>query len=223
MEVAASGPERNHLDRLDHQYNATSTSVGSKFSGGVVSLGANNDINIEGSHISGSKGVVIAAGKNLNIVEGHDTVSANMSSSSKTSGVGLPGGSIPMVGPIHKGSTTALEIQTDTASASTIQSGQDGVLLQGGNTVFLQAVVKTFNQLPAKLLAMNPAAQGGRRVMFVASDSGPAAMSAAKLVEEPGFAAITLGTIDVGGMLLAKGSAGPAEPHQILIVLALLI
>lgn len=66
-------------------------------------------------------------------------------------------------------------------------------------------VVKTFNQLPAKLLAMNPTAQGGRRVMFVASDSDAAAASVASLVEELGFAAISLGKINEGGALLRLG------------------
>lgn len=38
-------------------------------------------------------------------------------------------------------------------------------------------VVKTLNQLPAKLLAVDPVANGGRRVMFVASNDDAAAAS----------------------------------------------
>ncbi|OAK64450.1 NADP oxidoreductase coenzyme [Variovorax paradoxus] len=66
-------------------------------------------------------------------------------------------------------------------------------------------VVKTFNQLPAKLLAMNPAAQGGRRVMFVAGDSQAASGAIAKLVDDLGFAALVLGKIADGGLLLGMG------------------
>jgi predicted dinucleotide-binding enzyme len=66
-------------------------------------------------------------------------------------------------------------------------------------------VVKTFNQLPAKLLAMNPAAQGGRRVMFVAGDSQAASVAIAKLVDDLGFAAVVLGKIAEGGALLGMG------------------
>lgn len=120
--------------------NAASTSVGSSFSGGMVLLDADRDILIEGSKISGTQGVAIIAGRDLSVVEGRNTASASVTSSSKTSGLGLLGGSIPMVGPIKKGSTTGMEIQTDSASASTIQSSQGGVLLQGGNSVFLQGV-----------------------------------------------------------------------------------
>lgn len=66
-------------------------------------------------------------------------------------------------------------------------------------------VVKTFNQLPAKLLAMNPAAQGGRRVVFVAGDSQAASGAIAKLVDDLGFAAVVLGKIAEGGALLGMG------------------
>ena len=67
-------------------------------------------------------------------------------------------------------------------------------------------VVKTLNQLPAKLLAMDPAENGGRRVMFVSSNDDTAAVSIAKLVGDLGFAPIVLGRIDVGGVLLERGA-----------------
>lgn len=66
-------------------------------------------------------------------------------------------------------------------------------------------VVKTFNQLPAKLLAKNPVESGGHRVMFVSSDDEAAALSVAGLVERLGFAPIQLGSISAGGDLLRKG------------------
>ncbi len=66
-------------------------------------------------------------------------------------------------------------------------------------------VVKTFNQLPAKLLAKDPVESGGHRVMFVSSDDEAAALSVAGLVERLGFAPIQLGSISAGGDLLRKG------------------
>lgn len=69
------------------------------------------------------------------------------------------------------------------------------------------ALVKTFNQLPARLLAQAPAEHGGRRVMFVSSNDDAAAAEVASLVERLGFAAIGLGKIREGGALLGMGGA----------------
>ena len=55
----------------------SSTSVGSSFSGGLVSLHADNNVNIVGSHISGTQGVSVTAGNELNVVEGRDTHSSS--------------------------------------------------------------------------------------------------------------------------------------------------
>lgn len=66
-------------------------------------------------------------------------------------------------------------------------------------------IVKTLNQLPAKLLAINPAENNGRRVMFVSSNDDAASAVIAKLVAELGFAAIALGKINEGGALLGIG------------------
>jgi len=63
-------------------------------------------------------------------------------------------------------------------------------------------VVKTFNQLPAALLASEPVGRGGRRVMFVAGNHDDANSEVASLVGSLGFAAITLGRVDEGGNLL---------------------
>jgi 8-hydroxy-5-deazaflavin:NADPH oxidoreductase len=68
-------------------------------------------------------------------------------------------------------------------------------------------VVKTLNQLPAKLLGTNPAEAGGRRVMFVSSNDDAAAASIAKLVGDLGFAPIAVGKINEGGALI--GMNGP--------------
>lgn len=68
-------------------------------------------------------------------------------------------------------------------------------------------VVKTFNQLPARLLAMPAAEHGGRRVMFVSSNDATAAATVASLVEALGFAPISLGKINEGGVLLGMSGA----------------
>jgi 8-hydroxy-5-deazaflavin:NADPH oxidoreductase len=73
-------------------------------------------------------------------------------------------------------------------------------------------VVKTFNQLPAALLASDPHESGGRRVMFVAGNHDDANSEVASLVGSLGFAAITLGRIDEGGNLLRF--RGPLVLHN---------
>jgi len=73
-------------------------------------------------------------------------------------------------------------------------------------------VVKTFNQLPAALLASEPGGSGGRRVMFVAGNHDDANSEVASLVGSLGFAAITLGRIDEGGNLLRF--RGPLVLHN---------
>lgn len=73
-------------------------------------------------------------------------------------------------------------------------------------------VVKTFNQLPAALLASEPEGRGGRRVMFVAGNHDDANSEVASLVGSLGFAAITLGRVDEGGNLLRF--RGPLVLHN---------
>jgi len=63
-------------------------------------------------------------------------------------------------------------------------------------------VVKTFNQLPAPLLARDPQEEAGRRVMFVAGNHEDANAEVASLVSALGFAPIVLGRVDQGGRLL---------------------
>ncbi|MDM0032474.1 NADPH-dependent F420 reductase [Variovorax sp. J22P271] len=66
-------------------------------------------------------------------------------------------------------------------------------------------LVKTLNQLPAKLLAKDPAESGGRRVMFVSSNDQAAEASIAKLVGELGFSPVSLGRVNEGGALIGMG------------------
>ncbi|PII15843.1 NADP oxidoreductase coenzyme [Stenotrophomonas indicatrix] len=66
-------------------------------------------------------------------------------------------------------------------------------------------VVKTLNQLPARLLALDPAEDGGRRVMFVSGNDETATSTVAELVGLLGFSPIVLGKIAEGGALISIG------------------
>jgi len=66
-------------------------------------------------------------------------------------------------------------------------------------------VVKSLNQLPAKLLAASPTETGGRRVMFVAGNEANSTTAVVELVTNLGFAPIVLGKLNEGGVLLEKG------------------
>ena len=63
-------------------------------------------------------------------------------------------------------------------------------------------VVRAFNQLPAALLASDPAQDGGRRVVFVSSNDEEASATVANLARQLGFAPIEIGRLDEGGRLL---------------------
>jgi 8-hydroxy-5-deazaflavin:NADPH oxidoreductase len=63
-------------------------------------------------------------------------------------------------------------------------------------------VVKAFNQLSAAILASDPSAQGGRRVMFVSSNDAAASEKVAELASRLGFSPIQIGRLDGGGRLL---------------------
>jgi predicted dinucleotide-binding enzyme len=58
-------------------------------------------------------------------------------------------------------------------------------------------VVKAFNHLQPALLAGDPHAEGGRRVLFVAGDDARAKADVAQLIERLGFFSIDLGTLPV--------------------------
>ena len=67
-------------------------------------------------------------------------------------------------------------------------------------------LVKAFNHLPAKVLAQDPAVNGGRRVIFVAGDDDEATGPVVDLVERLGFAPVRLGALAEGGALVqARG------------------
>jgi predicted dinucleotide-binding enzyme len=66
-------------------------------------------------------------------------------------------------------------------------------------------LVKAFNTLPAAVLASDPAQDGGRRVIFLSGNDAEANSEVASLVEQFGFAPITLGKLAEGGLLQQYG------------------
>ena len=69
-------------------------------------------------------------------------------------------------------------------------------------------LVKGFNHLIAAVLEQDPAAHGGRRVVFLASDDDGAAAEIGALAENLGFAPIKLGGLSEGGLLVhARGKS----------------
>lgn len=69
-------------------------------------------------------------------------------------------------------------------------------------------LVKGFNHLISATLDQDPAVHGGRRVVFLASDDDAAAAEIGALAEKLGFAAVKLGALSEGGMLVqARGNS----------------
>jgi 8-hydroxy-5-deazaflavin:NADPH oxidoreductase len=68
-------------------------------------------------------------------------------------------------------------------------------------------LVKGFNHLVAGVLDQDPAVNGGRRVVFLASDDEDAAAEIGTLAEALGFSPIQLGGLSEGGLLVqARGN-----------------
>ena len=76
-------------------------------------------------------------------------------------------------------------------------------------------VVKAFNHLRAEILAADPSADGGRRVLFYSGNDGAAKAEVAALIERIGFVGIDLGSLAIGGKL-AQFPGGPL-PNQNLV------
>jgi 8-hydroxy-5-deazaflavin:NADPH oxidoreductase len=66
-------------------------------------------------------------------------------------------------------------------------------------------VVKAFNTLPAAVLSEDPAQPGGKRVLFVSSDDSDAAATVCDFIARLGFAPISLGALETGGVLQQRG------------------
>jgi hypothetical protein len=74
-------------------------------------------------------------------------------------------------------------------------------------------VVKTFNTLPAAVLASDPAKGGGHRVVFLSGNDPAANADVATLIKGLGFAAIDLGKL-AAGRLAQFG--GPLMVHNLI-------
>lgn len=69
-------------------------------------------------------------------------------------------------------------------------------------------LVKGFNHLVAAVIDRDPAVNGGRRVVFLASDDDTAAAEIGTLAENLGFSPIKLGGLSEGGLLIqARGNS----------------
>jgi len=62
-------------------------------------------------------------------------------------------------------------------------------------------VVKAANTLPVAVLSADPRQAGGRRVMFLSGNDGPAKAEVSSIFEKVGFATIDLGALATGGRL----------------------
>lgn len=76
-------------------------------------------------------------------------------------------------------------------------------------------VVKAFNHLRAAVLASDPNAFGGQRVLFYSGNDAAAKAEVAALIERIGFVGLDLGSLAVGGKL-AQFPGGPL-PNQNLV------
>jgi predicted dinucleotide-binding enzyme len=76
-------------------------------------------------------------------------------------------------------------------------------------------LVKAFNHLRADVLASDPQADGGRRVLFYSGDDSAAKAEVGALIDRLGFAGIDLGPLAIGGKL-AQFPGGPL-PNQNLV------
>jgi predicted dinucleotide-binding enzyme len=74
-------------------------------------------------------------------------------------------------------------------------------------------VVKAFNHLQPHLLSGDPAAEGGRRVLFYSGDDARAKAEIGALIERLGFFGVDLGPLSVGGSLV-QFPGGPLPAHN---------
>lgn len=75
-------------------------------------------------------------------------------------------------------------------------------------------VVKAFNHLRPELLAGDPQAEGGRRVLFYSGDDGAAKADVRGVIDRLGFFGIDLGPLSVGGRLV-QFPGGPLPVHNL--------
>jgi len=68
-------------------------------------------------------------------------------------------------------------------------------------------VVKAFNTLPFKILALDPKEGNGKRVLFISGNHGEAKSAVAAVIEQLGFAVIDLGDLAHGSKLQQANGA----------------
>jgi predicted dinucleotide-binding enzyme len=75
-------------------------------------------------------------------------------------------------------------------------------------------VVKAFNHLQTNVLASDPKAEGGRRVLFYSGDDPAAKADVGALIDRLGFFGIDLGSLAVGARLV-QFPGGPLPVHNL--------
>lgn len=75
-------------------------------------------------------------------------------------------------------------------------------------------VVKAFNHLQAPVLAGDPRAEGGKRVLFYSGDDAHAKAEVGALIDRLGFFGIDLGSLAVGARLV-QFPGGPLPVHNL--------
>lgn len=75
-------------------------------------------------------------------------------------------------------------------------------------------LVKAFNHLLAEVLAGDPAAEGGKRVLFYSGDDAGAKAQVAALIEQLGFFGLDLGPLAPGARL-TQFPGGPLAIHNL--------
>jgi 8-hydroxy-5-deazaflavin:NADPH oxidoreductase len=75
-------------------------------------------------------------------------------------------------------------------------------------------VVKAFNHLQAHVLAGDPRAEGGRRVLFYSGDDAGAKTEVGALIDRIGFFGIDLGPLAIGARLV-QFPGGPLPVHNL--------
>ncbi len=75
-------------------------------------------------------------------------------------------------------------------------------------------VVKAFNHLQAAVLAGDPRAEGGKRVLFYSGDDAAAKAEVGALIDRLGFFGIDLGSLAVGARLV-QFPGGPLPVHNL--------
>jgi len=75
-------------------------------------------------------------------------------------------------------------------------------------------VVKAFNHLQAHILAGDPRAEGGRRVLFYSGDETGAKAEVGALIDRLGFFGIDLGSLAIGARLV-QFPGGPLPVHNL--------